>query len=68
MKLQEAKDRVSTFVNDRFEDDDELIIIDDEVIETDFGWVFCYDSKRFIESNELIYTLAGTAPVIFDNK
>jgi len=34
------------------------------VTEYDFGWVFCYDSKDFIETNELIYAIAGNAPLI----
>lgn len=69
MIYQEAKKNVSKFINSRYENpDDELIIIDENVIETEFGWVFCYDSKKFKESGELIYALAGNAPIIFDNR
>lgn len=43
-------------------------MIDDQTTETSFGWVFCYNSKKFIETGELIYALAGNAPIIFDNR
>ncbi|MBE9213684.1 hypothetical protein IQ247_13585 [Plectonema cf. radiosum LEGE 06105] len=68
MEYEVAKQRVHKFINDRFDSDDELIIEDEGIIETDFGWVFPYDSKKFLESGELIYASVGNAPIIFDNR
>ncbi|OUC16483.1 MAG: hypothetical protein B0A82_01415 [Alkalinema sp. CACIAM 70d] len=69
MKYEAAKKLVSEFINLRLEsDEDEFVIDDEEVIETDFGWVFPYNSKKFLESGELIYALVGNAPIIFDNR
>jgi hypothetical protein len=44
--------------------DDELIIIDEATIEKEFGWVFFYQSKRFLETDIFSYQLSGNAPYI----
>ena len=68
MEYEVAKQRVYEFINNRFDSDDELVIDDEGVIKTNFGWVFPYDSKKFLELGELIYALVGNAPIIFDNR
>ena len=42
----------------------ECVILENETIEKDWGWVFFYQSKAFIKSNNFIDMLAGTAPYI----
>jgi hypothetical protein len=69
MEYQAAKKIVFDFINTRCASvDDEFIIIDDQVIATEFGWVFPYNSKKFLETKELIYAVLGNAPIIFDNR
>jgi hypothetical protein len=46
--------------------DDELVICDNETIERDFGWVFIYTSKRFLETGDYRYLPFGNAPIIVD--
>ncbi len=41
-----------------------LAVID--VQESDFGWVYFYNSKEFMESGDFCRSLAGNAPVIVD--
>lgn len=43
-----------------------LEIVDKETIERSFGWIFFYNSKKYLESGELSYMLAGNAPFIID--
>jgi len=43
---------------------DELVIIDEDTIEKDFGWIFFYQSKKFLETENFSYHLAGNAPYI----
>lgn len=68
MKYEAAKQKVSEFANNDLDDEDELTISDEGTFETEFGWVFPCNSKKFLESGELSYTLLGNAPVIFDNR
>ena len=44
----------------------ELVLIRDQTLSTDFGWVFVYDSKAFVETGEFRHRLAGNAPFIVD--
>ncbi|MBI3220547.1 MAG: hypothetical protein HYZ44_13620 [Bacteroidetes bacterium] len=45
-----------------------LQIIQSETIEEDFGWVFFYNSKEYLEKGNLSYALAGNCPLIFDRQ
>lgn len=44
----------------------ELVLLDDETITEDFGWVFFYNTKRFQETGDFIDMLGGNAPIIID--
>ena len=43
-----------------------LKLIDSETIEKPFGWVFFYNSQKYLETGELREMLAGNAPFIVD--
>ncbi|HEY0737291.1 MAG TPA: YrhB domain-containing protein [Herpetosiphonaceae bacterium] len=45
---------------------DERIIIDDATIEKPYGWVFFYNSRRFLETEDFSYYLVGQGPVIVE--
>ncbi|ETW99404.1 MAG: hypothetical protein ETSY2_40945 [Candidatus Entotheonella gemina] len=47
---------------------EEILLIDQETIEKDFGWVFFYNSKRAIKTGNLIHSLYGNAPLIVDRE
>jgi len=42
----------------------ELVLLDQHTMERHFGWVFFYNSKRYVETGEFKYTLAGNAPIV----
>lgn len=44
----------------------ELVILHEQTREYDFGWVFFYDSKQHMETQDVKYALAGNAPMIVD--
>ena len=46
--------------------DDELIIYDDATIEKSWGWVFFHGSKKWIETNDIKYAIAGNSPIIVE--
>ena len=41
-----------------------LVLLEDATISGDFGWVFFYESKAYVDSGEFSEKLAGNAPVI----
>lgn len=48
--------------------ENDYIVLDDETIEGDFGWVFFYDSRKFHETGELTYAIAGNSPLIYERE
>jgi hypothetical protein len=36
----------------------------DQTIERSFGWVFFYQSKRYVETKKLSYLLVGNPPIL----
>lgn len=44
----------------------ELSIIEESTLETDFGWVFFWNSKAYIETGNFSCALAGGGPLIVE--
>lgn len=45
-----------------------LSIIDARTITTEYGWIFFWNTKKFIESNDVRATIPGTGPVVVTKK
>ena len=41
-----------------------LVLLDRLTREEDFGWVFFYNSKLFVETRDINHALGGNAPII----
>jgi immunity protein 35 of polymorphic toxin system len=42
----------------------DLVILDEETIEREWGWVFFYNSQRYLETGDILHALAGNAPYL----
>jgi hypothetical protein len=42
------------------------VIVDDETIEKDFGWIFFYQALEYLETQDSGFQLLGNAPIIVD--
>lgn len=49
-------------------EEDSAVILKDKTIEEDFGWVFFYESKNYLESGDYADMLMGNAPIIVNKK
>ena len=49
-------------------EDDEPVIVEEDTIEEDFGWVFFYESRIYVETQIFSYCLAGNAPLIVNRQ
>jgi len=47
---------------------DEIVIVDALTLEKEYGWIFFYDSKRFLEKNDVHCMLVGNGPVVVRKK
>lgn len=45
---------------------DELVVLDEETLEKDYGWVFFYTSRQYLETGDFQYMLGGNGPLIVD--
>jgi len=41
-----------------------LAIVDEETITKPYGWVYFYNSRRFLETRDILYGIAGNGPLI----
>lgn len=63
--IEQAKEIVKNIISGyALPDDDECIIIEPDTIEKDWGWVFFYTSKKWYETKNIKYAVAGNAPLI----
>jgi hypothetical protein len=60
----EALELVSQKLQKMTTPDDPFVVVDAGTIEKPFGWVFFYNSKRYLETEDYRYALAGNGPVI----
>ena len=44
--------------------DNPFVVADEGTIEKPYGWVFFYNSKKYLETRVISYALAGNGPVI----
>ena len=47
---------------------DRLVVVEEETIEKEYGWIFFYTSRRFLETGDLNHMLAGNAPIVVDRQ
>ena len=66
MNAEEAQSLVQAELDKNADptDDDQCVILEDETIEKEWGWVFFYQSKKYIETGDIGEMLAGNAPFI----
>jgi len=60
----QAVDLVSQKLEAMTTPDEPLVIVYSHTIEKPYGWIFFYNSKKFVETGIFSYTLAGNGPVI----
>ncbi len=46
----------------------DLMLLDGETIEGSFGWVFFYDTRRFVETGNALVRAVGNSPLIVDRE
>ena len=49
-------------------DGDEVVLREEYTEEHPFGWVFFFNSRRYVETRNLSYALAGNGPLIVDRR
>ena len=67
MDLNSAKAMVSKLINSGYnEPGDELVIVDEDTIEKDYGWIFFYTSRTFLETGNISDMVVGNGPIVVE--
>jgi len=67
MTYTEARELVTQYLRDSGEGErNDIVIVDDETSEREFGWVFFYNSRKHVETGDVLFGLVGNAPLIVD--
>jgi immunity protein 35 of polymorphic toxin system len=69
MDLKSARKIAQRFVSElAAQSTTDLVIVDQNTIEFGTGWVFFYDSSRYLASGAISDALAGNAPLIVSKR
>ncbi len=60
--VQEDLDSIRKYEDDRF------VIIDEATIEKSYGWIFFFNSKKFLETGDFLYALGGNGPIAVEKE
>jgi hypothetical protein len=60
----EARRLAAEQIEALFGDDPSPVILDDETMETDVGWVFFYESPLYLQTKDPNDSLLGNAPIL----
>ena len=44
----------------------EIMLLDDQTLETEFGWIFFYDYREAVEKKDLDLSMIGNAPILVE--
>lgn len=69
LNFETAKKMVEEQINASYHvDGDELVVLEEETIQKEYGWIFLYTSRRLIETDDLNYMVGGNAPVVVNKR
>lgn len=69
LNFETAKKMVEEQINVSYNaDGDELVELEEETIQKEYGWIFLYTSRRLIETGDLNYMVGGNAPVVVNKR
>jgi hypothetical protein len=67
LQRSEALEMVLKQLEEKSSDNVQYVVVEESTIEKPFGWIFFYQSKKFLETGLFMHRLAGNGPV-FVNK
>ena len=69
MTYEDARKKVEIYIQILSEGENyALAIVEDATIEKDFGWVFFYNSKKYLETKNFSDVIVGNGPILVSKK
>ena len=65
MDIWQAKEIAYKYIRDNIKppDDDIYVIVDAATVEKDGGWYFSWQTKKYIDTRDINYSVVGNCPV-----
>lgn len=63
-----AKDSVLKKINELNSGNDQCVILDEQTIRVQDGWIFFYQSSKFLQTGEISHALVGNIPIFVDQE
>jgi hypothetical protein len=65
LNLESAKKEIQDHLNLKYEtENDALVIREDYIVHKEYGWIFSYESKKYLETGEIRYRRVGNFPLL----
>ncbi len=69
LNRETAKLLVTEYINTyKYKPDNSLVVMDEHTITKEYGWVFFYNSRKFLDTGDLNEAVYGNAPIIVDKE
>jgi hypothetical protein len=68
LRKTEALELVSKRLEEKSSEAVQYVVVEDSTIEKPWGWIFFYQSKKYIETGVFMHRLAGNGPVFFNKE
>jgi hypothetical protein len=69
MTLDDARYAVLALLNrNTGASNDELVLLDERTQEKPYGWVFFFNTRRFVETRNFVFALGGNGPVVVERE
>jgi hypothetical protein len=66
LQKSEALELVSKRLEEKSSEDVQCVVVEESTIEEPWGWIFFYQSKKYLETGIFTHRLAGNGPVLVD--
>jgi hypothetical protein len=67
MKEEEALIVAKRYVKENVSDEKtEFLVVEEETIPTEFGWIFFYNTREYVEDGDVMAIAVGNAPLLVD--
>lgn len=63
--FEQAKEIVLNYLN-KGKEENSLVLVEEDIVFKDYGWIFSYTSKEFLETGDYSYAIAGNIPFLVD--
>ncbi len=67
LTMEEAKKIALAELNKRDRPEGEIVVLDEYTLAKPYGWVFLYNTRKYMETDNFLFALGGNGPLIVEH-